>query len=154
MNTEASTRVLYEGDPRERAAKLLRLGITGGKRPIDRVIARLAGPAGRAWLDDVLSHPALEFAGITPDQLASAGADLRALRSLKDRAKQTAAEAREEQPRDVAVLLYFLAVAAAMASRPADDLVDVLVDLAEPLPDPWKAMLLEAARVACEPSRS
>lgn len=146
-------------DPRSRfaldpavAQEMLKMGVSDARRPIDRLIERLRGADGPAWLLDTLKQPAWGVAGDPEAALAKGGMSLESLDQLKERCKQAAFTDQDGSRRIIATGGYYLAIAAAavhhsrlITSLPAEELATAMLDLGEALPEPWTSMLGRAA---------
>ncbi len=133
------------------ASTLLRLSLTGPTRPVDRLIARIEGARGLEWL-----ARALEGAG-TPGMadprraLLHGGATLGELIDLKEGAKARAGHRSDADEHLAGVLVYFLAVGAALlhhgrviSSQAREEVDAALSDLATAMPDEWAEFLARA----------
>jgi hypothetical protein len=119
-------------------------------RPVERVIERVRREDGAAWLD----HALWRTTKIDPrvvHTFARDPHDLGLLRALKDMAHARRRRAITPEAAAEATAAYFLLAGAALAqhgvvivgNRPRP-LADVLADLGEAAPDPWRATLLRA----------
>jgi len=130
--------------------RLLEMGISQPRKPVDSLIDRLRSRDAKAWLDGVLTSGDLGVDAAR--ELAGEGVALEALSRIKTRGKSLLAHAETETERLTGLVGYFFATASAVrnhgvviASRPREELVAVLLDLAEAAPEPWDAMFAEAA---------
>ncbi len=139
----------------ETLSTLLRLGLEGPRRPVDDLIDRIGRTDGVAWLERMIRHdlPASERRLIERALLRHA--HLGDLHELKALAKARLAQVRTSDDRISALLSYFVAIAAGLAqfhltitSRGTDELVPVLLDLAEVMPERLRGLFAEAALCA------
>lgn len=133
------------------AARLLKLGVRGPTRPVDRLIERLSRTDRGVWLDDAIR----EVSGSSTETVSvltlTPSTPLGSIRALKDRCKRQAAKGLPGQEPLEPMLGYFIALAAAMAhhgalisSVPRSEIEGVLLDLACVLPDPWADLFCRA----------
>jgi len=131
----------------DQASRLLRVGLRGPARPVDRLLDRLAEPDGATWLDGVLSEGPLAVlvepapSDLTPDHL----------RALKEMGKTAAMRADTRDATLRAMVGYFFSIAAGLAqfgqnisSRSAEELDPILMDLAAVSPSGWSAIFERA----------
>lgn len=125
------------------ATRLLGLALSGPRRPVDDAIDQLVQLEGPAWLTSVLARLAPQASGLPLNEVA-----LEDLRAMKETGKKALVSAVDPEDRAAAVLVYFLAVGAALAqhgvqiaSRPREDIEDAISDLAAVVPGPWARML-------------
>lgn len=151
-----TTFVRAHGDSAESAllARLLKLGVRGPARPVDRLIERLSRPDSAAWLNDALREIAGSAGGSVEGTVLNGATHITALRSLKDRCKKAAAKGSPGEEPLAPMLGYFMALASAMAhhnalisSVPRSEIEGVLLDLACVLPDPWAELFCKATLV-------
>ncbi len=141
----------------EQASRMLRVGLAGPERPIDRLLDRLSDDDGAAWLRDVLSDGALAIL----DSVVAARRDrtvtVEALTTLKEQCKSAVVGRRDPEASLRAMVGYFFAIAAAIAvfgtiisSRGADELEPILTDLASVTPPDWSSVFERALSVVSE----
>ncbi|MCC6229562.1 MAG: hypothetical protein IT432_10080 [Phycisphaerales bacterium] len=139
-------------DLNERSAlRLLRLGLSRPSRPVDALIDRLLSPGGHEWFRKVIQGPTFKTCvGDAFTGLISGRVMLVQLTSLKEAAKSLGAD-RDRENRLVARVAYDLAIAAALAhhgriitGQKRSELLPVLTDLADALPEPWADMVVRA----------
>lgn len=133
--------------------RLLKLGLTEPRRPIDDLIERLSRADGATWFQALCQRPplsSLNALGSAGEGMIQGRASVAQLTELKEAGKQLLREPGPEA-RLTGMAAYFLAVGAALAnhgalicSRPRAELDPVLLDLATVLPGPWSDMLCRA----------
>jgi len=141
----------------EHASRLLRVGLRGPSRPVDRLLDRMAEPDGAAWLARILADRSLAVLSaatddetwktLTPDDLVS----------LKEVKKTAAVRANSPEATLKALVGYFFSIALALAffernisSRGAEELSPALMDLASVTPPDWSSIFERAASVVSE----
>ncbi len=131
------------------ASQLLRMGISGPRRPVDDVIDRLGEPDGAEWFNALMATATGRSGGVRAfeDRLS-----VEELVAVKERAKTSVVEAVTKDEAAAATAAYFVAVAMALvhhgamiSSQPRDELTAVLADLAAAAAAPWAELLMEAA---------
>ena len=132
------------------AVHLLEVGVTGPLRPVDRVIQRLHEPDSEEWFAHALAVAA-DITGREVSRLPEEAPSLDDLVRMKERAKETSADASSLDLALCAIFTYLACVGAALAhhgrnitSRPSAELDRILVDLADAVPPRWRQMLLKA----------
>ena len=139
-------------DLNERSAlRLLRLGLSQPNRPIDALIERLLAPSGHDWFKKVLQTPTFKTCvGDPTAALVTGRVMLVQLTALKEAAKSLGAD-RDRENWLIARVAYDLSIAAALAhhrriitGQKRSELLPVLTDLAEALPEPWAGMVIRA----------
>lgn len=132
-----------------RAARLLELGRTTPRRPVDLLLEDLAAH-GPGRLGELLASGPAAVLGPPLEALAGGRATLAQLAELKERCK--AAPERDLRKRLERLAGYFTAIAAAMAhhrkritNRPGEDLEPVLLDLAATTESPWSELFARAS---------
>lgn len=140
------------GDLTERSAlRLLRLGLSQPHRPVDALIERLMAPGGHDWFRHIIQRaPFKTCVGDAASALVSGRVMLVQLTALKEASKSLGAD-RDRENRLIARAGYDLAIAAALAhhariitGQRRSELLPVLTDLAEALPEPWADMVVRA----------
>lgn len=134
------------------ASHLLELGLSGPKRPIDRLIDRLSQPDAFLWLEkNLLSGPAGAF-GDPLVYLVEGKATLDQLIAIKQTSKSLLGASPGDEANLTALAGYFFAVAAALVhhqtvicSRPRDEMTTALLDLAAVAAEPWATLLSDAS---------
>ena len=137
------------------ATQLLRLGLTGPRRPVDDLIDRLGEPDGANWLIEALDQGVLAGLGSAVGQLAEGEATVEQLAEIKERSQSQLRTGLDRDSRLAGIAGYFLTLAAglrhhghALSSRSRDDLDPVLLDLATVAPSPFSELLSDATLVA------
>lgn len=139
-------------DLNERSAlRLLRLGLSQPNRPVDALIDRLLAPGGHDWFRKTLQGPTFRTCVGEPESALVRGRVLLVqLTALKEAAKSLGAD-RDRENRLIARAAYDLSIAAALAhfgriitGQRRSELLPVLTDLSEALPEPWSEMVLRA----------
>jgi hypothetical protein len=140
-----------------RAARLLELGRTTPRRPVDLLLEDLAAH-GPGRLVELLDSGPAAVLGPPLEALAGGRATLPQLVALKERCK--AAADRDLRRRLERLGGYFTAVAAALVhhraritSRSAEELEPVLLDLAAATEGPWEDLFARGSSVARQPDR-
>jgi hypothetical protein len=134
------------------ASRLLQLGLSGPRRPVDALIDRLSQLDGHRWLESALTvGPASVFED-PENALIHGRATLDQLKQMKDGGKSLMKQSRDRETRLIAIAGYFVAIAAAMAhygnricSREREELNPILLDLAAVAPNKWSELLSRAA---------
>jgi hypothetical protein len=144
-----------------RVAGLLRMGMVGRQRVVDRLLDRLSLADGGAWFGRMLSMMGEAEGSIDLARIPDGAATFEELDREKRRAKRILSSALAEDDRLRGTLLYFVAVAGALAlhrrrmsSQPDEALEPVLLDLAEVGPEAWRHIFRDAARVLEEGAAS
>jgi hypothetical protein len=134
----------YDGP---RSYRLLKLGLTQPRRPIDELIERLSRDDGATWFLGLCQRQPLNLFGLANEALPGGRASVAQLTELKETGKRMLRESGTDS-RLIGMATYFLAVAAALAnhgalicSRTREELDPVLLDLATVLPGQWSEML-------------
>jgi hypothetical protein len=134
------------------AQEMLKMGVADARRPIDRLIERLANSGGTSWLVDGLRLPQCGFGDQPEDGLVRGKLTLAALDAAKERCKQAAFTNTDANIRLVATGGYYLAIAAAavhhnrlITSLPHEELCNALLDLGAAVQEPWALLLGRAA---------
>ncbi len=142
-----------EGVEGPRVAGLLRMGMVGRQRVVDRLLDRLSLADGNAWFGRMLAMMSEAEGSIDLARIPDGATTVEELEGEKRRAKRILASALAEDDRLRGTLLYFVAVAGALAlhgarmsSQPDDVLEPVLLDLAEVGPPGWRHIFADAAR--------
>lgn len=142
----------------EQASRMLRLGIHGPPRPIDRLLDRLAADDGAAWLSEALSDESTARLASLPSVGEEHDVTLEQLTAVKEACKSTALRTHAPDVSLRAMVGYFFSVAGALAlfrtnisSRGNDELEPILIDLASVTPPDWSA-LFERAWSAISPT--
>jgi len=135
----------------DQASRLLRVGLRGPARPVDRLLDRLAEEDGAKWLRGVLSDDPLGLLASATADRAEAGITLDALKSLKQIGKTSAMRADTRDATLRAMVGYFFSVGTGLAmfrenisSRSAEELDPILMDLASVSPPEWSALFEKA----------
>jgi hypothetical protein len=136
----------------EKATVFLRLGLEGPRRPVDDLIDRLRRSSGGSWLNDALQAGPLKGQGSASELLIDGKATIAQLIAIKDRSKALVKEAVAGELRLAGIAGYFLSIAAGLqhhgkliTTRDHDQLAEILLDLAEAAPEPFKGLLSHAA---------
>ena len=134
------------------ASRLLELGLSGPKRPIDGLIDRLCQPDGSLWLEKNLSSGPAGAFGDPVLYLVEGKATLDQLIAIKQTSKSLLGAGREDEANLAALTSYFFAVAAALlhhhtviCSRSRSVVNPVLLDLAAVAGEPWGTFLSDAS---------
>lgn len=132
--------------------QLLRVGLSAPRRPLDALVERLERPDGASWFTSALARSPVGASEDPATTVLDGGASAPELTAAKERAKTAYGVAADEDGRLVALLGYFLAIAAALVhhgahitSQPRDGLNEQLADLSTALPAPWGAFVERAA---------
>lgn len=133
------------------ALSLLREGFSGPQRPVDDLIERLERSDAEQWFGGAVSR--LQSWVDFPLEGAITGAlTLDQAEELKDASKRRMVRESSADARLAGLLGYFVAVAVALAhhgrliaSRSREEVDHALVDLADGCPQPWRALLQDAA---------
>ena len=140
--------------PLDTATELLRLGLSGPRRPVDDLVDRLSEPDGAEWLIRALEDKALGGRGSAVEQLAEGRATIDQLAEVKDRSQRLLRTGPDQDTLLAGIAGYFFALAAALlhhgralSSRSRDELDPVLLDLATVAPSPFSEMLSDATLV-------
>ncbi len=153
MNAADTNIPAGEGSPLalNTASKLMRLGISRSRRPVDDLIDRLREPDAAEWLDTALRSGPIPDDGAPVALLVEGTATAEDLVSLTERSKALLRTAGAGSQRLPGVAGYFLSIAAALrhhgvliTDRSRDELDPVLLDLAEAAPAPYGDMLSAA----------
>ena len=135
----------------EQASRMLRVGLVGPERPVDKLLDRLAGEDGAAWLGDVLGDGSMAILSSPPDDGNDPAIALSQLVSLKEKCKSEALRRATPDASLRAMVGYFFSVAGALAlyrvnisSRGEEDLRTILMDLASVAPPDWSAVFERA----------
>jgi hypothetical protein len=135
----------------DQASRLLRVGLRGPSRPVDRLLDRLAEPDGKAWLAGVLSDGPLGLLASAVTQGDEAAITMDHLRSIKEIGKTSAIRADTRDATLRAMVGYFFSIGVALArfgtnisSRSAEELDSILMDLASVAPPDWSALFERA----------
>lgn len=134
------------------ASRLLELGLSGPKRPIDGLIDRLCQPDASQWLEKNLSSGPAGAFGDPVVYLAEGKATLDQLIAIKQTSKSLLGAGPKDETNLAAQTSYFFAVAAALVhhqtvicSRSRDEVTAVLLDLAAVAGEPWTTLLSDAS---------
>lgn len=135
----------------EQATRLLSIGVRGPHRPVDELIECLGRDAGHAWFERVIETFLRQAAARPAEALLDGSITIDELQRAKSAAKRGMQQAIGPEEAAGATALYFCAVAAALAhhgeritSRPDEDLLPALADLAEAVPDRWRPVFERA----------
>lgn len=139
---------------RERAVGgLLALGLTGFRRPVDEIVARLREDGARDWLAASLeAGPARRF-GRVEEILLEGRASLTLLLQIKEESKRLyRASGPDAEARLSGLATYLIVLASAFVNRAAriagataDELRAAWLALAPAAPEPWDDLLARAA---------
>ncbi len=142
----------------DQASRMLRLGIHGPPRPINKLLDRLASDDGEAWLSKILSDDSMACLASLPSAVESNDVTLEALTAVKEACKSTAIRMNTPGASLQAMVGYFFSVTAALAlfrtnisSLGTEELKPILIDLASVAPPYWSA-LFERAWSAISPT--
>jgi hypothetical protein len=154
------TTIGYSGAPGfpdtsfETASKLLRLGMSRPRRPVDDLIDRLGASDGARWLDSVLEAAPLADLGVPASWFATGAPTLDELNAVKERSKDIVRSGPDKETRLAGIAGYFLSIAVALrihgeliTGRRRDEVDAVLLDLAEAAPSPFNDLLSAATLV-------
>lgn len=132
--------------------RLLRMGLSPARRPIDALIDRLRARDGESWLDLQLGVEMPQTERMIASRILARQAQLDDLLRMKDLSKLRLAQVHTEPERVSALLGYFLAVAGGLAqyglvitSRAGEELEIAMLDLAEAAPRALQDVAAEAA---------
>lgn len=138
--------------------RLLRMGLSPPRRPVDALIARLRAKDGAMWVDRQVEVDLPEEERRILGRVLSGQAHPDDLTRLKELAKTRLSQVRTEPERVSALLAYFLAIAGALAqygivitSHAGPDLESALLDLAEAAPRTIQDVIAEASLRAAFP---
>ena len=128
------------------ATRIFRLDALGQRRGAEDVIDRLRQPDGWAWWNAALAdYP-------PPDSADPPRADLAHLKRAKEAHKAAVAKLTPGPERTLETALYYACIAGALAhhakritNQKPEMLKEALLDLAASVPEPWSAMMKQAA---------
>lgn len=141
----------FQGISSLRVSRLLELGLSREREPIDGLVARLRASEGADWL-----RKAIESGGIGSradwESIASpAGAPTSLLRAIKDRANDLLRDPADQDAFHAGMAGYFIAIAAGLAQhgelltrQPREKLEPILRKLSEVAPSPWAPLFRRA----------
>lgn len=136
----------------EQATRLLSVGVRGPRRPVDELVECLGRDAGHEWFERVIEVSMRQAVARSADDLRDGLITTEELRLAKAAAKRGIRGAVGPEEAAGATALYFCAIASALAhhgeritSRPDDDLMPALTDLAEAVPERWRDMFEQSA---------
>lgn len=139
------------------ASRLLELGLSGPKRPIDGLIDRLCRPDASLWLEENLSSGPAGAFGDPVLYLVEGKATLDQLIAIKQTSKSLLGAGRKDEANLAALTSYFFAVGAALlhhqtviCSRSRDEVTEALLDLAAVAAEPWATFLSDASDAQTE----
>ena len=134
------------------AQEMLKMGVADARRPIDRLIDRLASSGGTLWLVEGLRMPQCGFGPDPEGGLVHGRLALPVLDAAKERCKQAAFTDTDSNVRLIATGGYYFAIAAAavhhnrlITSLPHEELCNALLDLGAVVQEPWALLLGRAA---------
>lgn len=137
---------------RETISRLLQLGITGPRRPVDALVERLSAADGAAYFKQMLARAPIKNLGDPEVALVHGRCDEVALDRLKEASKRLLQDAINDTDRLAGLAGYFFSVAAALVhqdrnitSRSTQELHEVLLELASVSPGTWARFLGAAA---------
>jgi hypothetical protein len=137
---------------RETISRLLQLGITGPRRPVDALVERLSAADGAAYFKQMLARAPIKNLGDPEVALVHGRCDEVALDRLKEASKRLLQDAINDTDRLAGLAGYFFSVAAALVhqdrnitSRSTQELHEVLLELASVSPGAWARFLGAAA---------
>lgn len=140
------------------ASRLLELGLTGPRRPVDALIDRLAALDGGRWLESTLDTVFVASLREAPQSLIDGDVTVEQLRDIKNKSKSLMKKGNDRDTRLGALVGYFFSIASALAhhhalicSRSREELDPILLDLAAVAPPSWSGLL---GRAALAPSES
>ncbi|MCI0365895.1 MAG: hypothetical protein L0Y44_00035 [Phycisphaerales bacterium] len=136
----------------EKASLFLRLGMSAPRRPVDDLIDRLNQPDGKRWLPGALEDGPMRGMGTPLDLLVNGKATVQQCMLIKDHSKVFVRKAMDNEAKMAGIAGYFLAIAAGLrhhgvllTARERAGLRDILLDLAEALAEPYRALVSQAA---------
>jgi len=133
---------------------LLRIGMTGAHRPVDRLLDRLTLADGHRWFGWAIagesSDPDSPWADIA--RITVGSIELDSCARIKDLGKQILARSRASDIEHLrGTLLYMIGIAGALAwhrrlisTQSRDTIEPVLMDLSEAAPGEWRAFFAKA----------
>jgi hypothetical protein len=137
---------------RATSSRLLKMAVSGPRRPIDDLIARLERSDGEAWLRAAFRSSPFVDERIDQGTLTGGGATVEQLVRLKERSKKLVTPGADEDTRLRGLLGYFVSIAAAVAqhgqfisAKSPDDVRAALTDLAGVIPGPVAEILARAS---------
>lgn len=136
------------------ASRMLELGLSSPRRPVDDLIDRLSLPGAGDWLAQTLAQGPAGAFGDPASYLAEGKATLDQLLAVKQSSKSLLNTVDDPATRLAALAGYFFAIAAALvqhksniSSRSLSELEPVLLDLASVTAEPWTSLLAGASAV-------
>jgi hypothetical protein len=158
MNNEQPIQSVYfDGDELRLAKNLLGLCGSPEASPIESLIARLEEPGASAWALGVLNNAPSDQGHTGYDTVVNGAGGVEAATILKDHAKRMLGRSEDRETKTEAVLLYTLAVAAALkhagvmiSSRSPVTVQEHLLTVSAFLPPALSAVVTNASR-ALEP---
>lgn len=137
---------------RETVSRLLQLGISGPRRPVDALVERLSAADGVAYFRQMIGRAPIKNLGDPEVALVHGRCDEVAVDRLKEASKRLLQDAINDTDRLAGLAGYFFAVAAALlhqdrniTSRSTQELHEVLLELASVSPPVWARFLGAAA---------
>jgi hypothetical protein len=141
----------FEDIPGERLTRMLNLGITEKRRPIDELLDRLDEDDGPDWFENFIKAGPIASEGPATELLANGTASLDQMKSINKAGRALLKSASHREDRMAALIAYFMSIAAAVVhhetlitSRERKELDPLFFDLSASVPDPWAAFLASA----------
>jgi hypothetical protein len=148
----------FRGISKLHVSRLLSLGLSGKREPIDELVDRLRQPDGAPWLRAALARGPLSELGPLEELLAAGSAKLSQMEELKKRSNALLENPAERDAFLSGMACYFFSIAAALVhhrrlitSQTREKLDPVLKKLARAVPEPWAELL---KMVSAPPERS
>jgi len=128
------------------------MGLSRGYEPIDELLARLRSAQGPAWLEGELRGGRLAPPELFEKLRVGSEVPIEGLERLKERGNELLKAPSDRDALLAGMAGYFLAVAAALATRGTlitsqnpERLAPILRRLSEAAPEPWKGIFAAAA---------
>ncbi len=141
----------FQGISSLHVSRLLELGFSREREPIDGLITRLRGPDGAVWLRDALLTGRLGPASDLEALATPAGASISVLRSIKDRANALLKDPKDSAALHAGMAGYFLAIAASLGQhgqmltqQPREKIEPILRKLSNAASEPWASVFRRA----------
>lgn len=151
MTADQSAKLTSDAIAVEQASRMLRLGLHGPARPVDKLLDRLGESDGENWLRNVLAMEEWSVLASVPNTNAQDAPVIEQLTKIKDAGKMTAVRGGSPETSLRAMVGYFFAIAGAFAlfqtnisSRSATELEPILIDLASVAPPEWSGVFERA----------
>lgn len=141
----------FKGISSLHVSRLLELGLSKEREPIDGLVARLRSKDGSGWLRKAMESGRIGALTEWEAIANAAGAPISLLRSIKDRANALLRDPVDQDALHAGMSGYFIAIAAGLAQhgvlltrQPRGKLEPILRKLSEAAPGPWAELFLRA----------